>query len=206
MMDNMKPVNVLSLFDGISCGQVALNNINIDIGNYFSSEIDKYAIKISNNNYPSTIQIGDVRRVKCDTLPQIDILLGGSPCQGFSFAGKQLNFKDDRSKLFFDFVRLLNSVKPKYFLFENVMMKVEYQQVISDMLNVKPIMINSNLVSAQNRKRLYWTNIPVFELPLDKLIFLKDIIEPFVDDKYDITDRFYSKVEGTTSFKNPGVM
>lgn len=153
-------INVLSLFDGISCGQVALERAGIKVNNYFASEIDKHAIKVTQSNYPNTIQIGDVTKVKGADLPKIDLLIGGSPCQGFSFAGKQLNFNDIRSKLFFEFVRLLEETKPKYFLLENVKMKKEYQNIITEYLEVEPITINSNLLSAQNRTRYYWTNIP----------------------------------------------
>lgn len=171
-------MNVLSLFDGMSCGQIALERAGIKVDNYFASEIDKYAIKVTQYNYPKTIQLGDVTKVKAEDLPQIDLLIGGSPCQGFSFAGKQLNFNDERSKLFFEYVRLLKECKPKYFLLENVKMKKEYQDVISKELGVEPIEINSALVSAQNRKRLYWSNIPgITQLPKDKGILLKDIIE-----------------------------
>lgn len=170
-------MNVLSLFDGMSCGQVALNRLGIKYDKYFSSEIDKYAIAVTQYNYPDTIQIGDIIKVKANDLPKIDLLIGGSPCQGFSFAGKRLNFEDQRSKLFFEFVRLLKECKPKYFLLENVKMKKEYQDIITRYLDVEPILINSNLVSAQNRKRLYWTNIKNIEQPKDKNIMLKDIIE-----------------------------
>jgi len=170
-------INVLSLFDGISCGQIALERQGFDIDNYFASEIDKYAMQITMANYPNTKQLGDVRNVTAENLPNIDLLIGGSPCQGFSFAGAGLNFEDERSKLFFEFVRLKNELKPKYFLLENVKMKQEFQDIISEQLGVKPIMINSSLVSAQNRERLYWTNIPVIGQPNDKGILLKDIIE-----------------------------
>lgn len=170
-------MNVLSLFDGMSCGQIALNQLGIKVDNYFAAEIDKWAIQITKKNYPNTIHLGDVTQVKGEDLPQIDLLMGGSPCQGFSFAGKQLNFDDPRSALFFEFVRLLKETKPKYFLLENVRMKQEYQDVISEHLGVKPIMINSALVSAQNRVRFYWTNIPNIEQPEDKGIVLKDILE-----------------------------
>lgn len=169
--------SVLSLFDGISCGQIALNRVGIEYDNYFASEIDREAIKVTMKNYPNTIQLGDVREIKAENLPKIDLLIGGSPCQGFSFAGKQLNFDDPRSKLFFEYVRLKNELNPKYFLLENVKMKKEYQDIISSYLVVQPIMINSNLVSAQNRVRYYWTNIPVKGLPNDKSILLKDITE-----------------------------
>jgi len=170
-------INVLSLFDGISCGQIALERQGLEIDNYFASEIDKYAMQITMANYPNTKQLGDVRNVTAEKLPKIDLLIGGSPCQGFSFAGAGLNFEDERSKLFFEFVRLKNELKPKYFLLENVKMKQEFQDIISEQLGVKPIMINSSLVSAQNRERLYWTNIPVIGQPKDKGILLKDIIE-----------------------------
>ncbi len=156
-------MNVLSLFDGMSCGQIALDQLGIKVDNYFASEIDKHAIAVTKYNYPNTKHIGDVTKVKGFDLPNIDLLIGGSPCQGFSFAGKQLNFDDDRSKLFFDFIRLLSETKPTYFLLENVKMKQEYQDVISYYLGCEPIEINSRLVSVGNRKRLYWTNIPNIE-------------------------------------------
>jgi DNA (cytosine-5)-methyltransferase 3A len=169
-------MNVLSLFDGMSCGRLALDRCGIKYDNYFASEIDKYAIKVTQKNYPDTIQLGDITLLKGDTLPKIDLLIGGSPCQGFSFAGKQLNFQDPRSKLFFEYVRLLRETNPKYFLLENVKMKKEYQDVISEQLGVKPIEIDSKLVSAQTRKRLYWTNIPGVTVPEDRKIFLRDIL------------------------------
>ena len=169
-------INVLSLFDGISCGQVALNRAGIKVNNYFASEIDKHAIKVTQSNYPNTKQIGDVTKVKGADFPQIDLLIGGSPCQGFSFSGKQLNFDDPRSKLFFEFVRLIEEVKPKYWLLENVVMKQEYQDVISQHLGVEPVKLNSALTSAQNRVRLYWANFDITE-PTDQGIKLEDILE-----------------------------
>jgi len=174
-------MNVLSLFDGISCGRIALERAGIKVDKYYASEIDKYAIKVTMANYPDTIQLGSVTEVKGENLPKIDLLIGGSPCQGFSFAGKQLNFEDERSKLFFEFVRLLRECKPKYFLLENVKMKKEYQDVITEHLGVEPIEINSALVSAQNRKRLYWTNIPEVTQPEDRDVMLKDIVHEYVD-------------------------
>jgi len=194
-IEKNKKIKVLSLFDGISCGRVALGRVGFTDIEYYSSEIDKYAIQIAQKNYPNTIQLGDVEMINyesgilfdknCQThIDKIDLLIGGSPCQGFSFAGKQLNFDDPRSALFFEFVRILKEVKPKYFLLENVRMKQEYQDIISEHLGVKPIMINSSLVSAQNRVRLYWTNIPNIEQPEDKGILLKDILEDEVDEKY----------------------
>lgn len=173
-------INVLSLFDGMSCGQIALNKAKIQYENYFASEIDKAAIKVTQSNFPKTIQLGDVRNVEGWELPKIDLLIGGSPCQGFSLIGKQLNFEDPRSKLFFEFVRLRKELNPRFFLLENVKMKKESEQIVSEFLGVQPIEINSNLVSAQNRKRLYWTNIPNLKLPNDKKIFIKDIIETHV--------------------------
>jgi DNA (cytosine-5)-methyltransferase 3A len=176
-------INVLSLFDGMSCGQLALNRAGIKYNNYYAFEIDKYAITVTQANYPNTIQKGSVVDYDFKSLGEIDLLIGGSPCQGFSFAGKQLNFNDPRSALFFEYVRALKEVKPKYFLLENVRMKQEYQDVISEHLGVEPIMINSSLVSAQNRVRLYWTNIPNITQPEDKGIVLKDIIEDGLIDR-----------------------
>jgi DNA-cytosine methyltransferase len=170
-------INVLSLFDGMSCGQIALEKAGIEVDKYYAAEIDKYAIKVAKANYPDMIHLGDVREVKADSLPKIDLLIGGSPCQGFSFAGKQLNFDDPRSKLFWEYVRLLKDLKPKYFLLENVRMKKESMDVITEALGVEPIFINSNLVSAQNRQRYYWTNIPMDNLPDDKGVVLADILE-----------------------------
>jgi site-specific DNA-cytosine methylase len=161
----------------MSCGQIALNRVGIKYDKYFASEIDKYAIQVTQHNYPETIQIGDILDVKGSDLPKIDIMFGGSPCQGFSFAGKRLNFDDPRSKLFFEFVRLKEELNPKYFVLENVKMKKEHEQVITEHMGVEPIRINSNLVSAQSRERLYWTNIPGIEQPEDKGILVKDIID-----------------------------
>ena len=170
-------MNVLSCFDGMSCGQLALSRAGIEVDRYYASEVDKYAINVTQANYPDTVQLGDITKVWEGYCPGIDLLIGGSPCQGFSFAGKQLNFDDPRSKLFWEFVRLKNELKPKYFLLENVRMKQEYQDVISEALGVEPININSNLVSAQNRNRYYWTNIPVDGMPKDKGITWGDIRE-----------------------------
>jgi len=174
-------MNVLSLFDGMSCGQIALNQLGIKVDKYYASEIDKYAITIAKKNFPNTIHLGDVKKVKGKDLEPIDLLIGGSPCQGFSFAGRMLNFDDPRSVLFFEFVRLLKECKPKYFLLENVRMKQQCQDVITEHLGVKPIIINSALVSAQNRLRLYWTNIPNITQPQDKGLVLKDILENLED-------------------------
>jgi len=169
-------MNVLSLFDGMSCGQIALERVGLKVDNYFASEIDKHAIKVTQANYPNTIQLGDVINVKGCDLPKIDFLMGGSPCQGFSFSGKQLNFSDPRSKLFFEFVRLVKETNPNYWLLENVVMKKEYEKVISEYLGVEPVKINSSLVSAQNRVRLYWANFKIVQ-PADRGIILIDILE-----------------------------
>lgn len=170
-------MNVLSLFDGMSCGRIALERANIEVDNYYASEIDKYAIQITQKNYPDTIQLGDINNWKSWKLPHIDLILAGSPCQGFSNAGTGLNFIDPRSRLFFVFVDILNQYKPDYFLLENVKMKKEWQNIISGYVGLEPIKINSALVSAQNRIRLYWTNIQGIVQPIDKGILLKDIIE-----------------------------
>lgn len=170
-------MNVLSLFDGISCGQLALKRAGIPYDAYYASEIDKYAIQITQNYFPDTQQLGDVRNIKTDTLPPITLLIGGSPCTGFSLVGKMLNFEDPQSKLFFEYVRILNECKPQYFLLENVVMKKEWSDIITEHMMVPPIEINSSIFSAQNRPRLYWTNIPVASLPSDKGLVLKDIID-----------------------------
>ena len=186
-------MNVLSLFDGMSCGQLALQRAGVKYDNYFASEIDKHAIKVTQHNFPNTKQLGDVRNVRAQDLPKIDLLIGGSPCQGFSFAGKQLNFEDPRSKLFFEFVRLKNELNPRYFLLENVRMKKSSMEVITQHLGVEPIEINSALVSAQNRRRLYWTNIPNITQPLDRGILLKDIIlDGGVDCRMTVEDKAYA--------------
>jgi len=169
-------MNVLSLFDGMSCGQIALNKLGIKYDNYFASEIDKYAIQVTQKNYPNTKQIGSVLDLKGEDLPKIDLLFGGSPCQSFSNAGNGKGF-EGKSGLFWEFARVLNEVKPKYFLLENVKMKQEWKDIISKELGVEPIEINSSLVSAAHRRRLYWTNIPNIEQPKDKGVFIEDIIE-----------------------------
>ena len=181
----MEKINVLSCYDGMSCGQIALNLEGIQVDKYHACEIDPYAIKITQKNYPNTIQLGDIKKVSGKDLPKIDLLMGGSPCQSFSRASTNpKGFDDDRGQLFFEFVRLLKELKPKYFLLENVRMKQEDQDIISMNLGIKPILINSALVSAQSRNRLYWTNIPNVTQPKDKGIVLKDILEdlPFPKD------------------------
>ena len=198
----VKQVNVLSLFDGLSCGQLALQRANIPVENYLASEIDKYAIQVTQKNFPYTIQLGDITEIgtrRTERMEElgIDLIIGGSPCQGFSFAGKQLNFKDPRSKLFFEFVKILKAIKPKYFLLENVRMKKENQDIISEYMGVEPTVVNSNLVSAQNRNRLYWTNIP-FTMPEDKGIILADILQPDneIDVKYLAGEKLLKNYKG----------
>ena len=217
-------MNVLSLFDGMSCGQQALNRLGIKYDNYYASELDKYAIQITQKNFPDTIQLGDVCGVVAKDLPKVDLLLAGSPCQGFSFAGNQLAFDDPRSALFFEFVRLLRELKPKYFLLENVRMKQEYIDVITEEVSflypaggiyqeatffdlahrgclqhrkeIVPVLINSSLVSAQNRQRLYWTNIPNVTQPEDKGIVLRDVLEDYTDDVYLAGEKLQKNYKG----------
>lgn len=203
---------VLSLFDGMSCGQIALERAGIKVDKYYASEIDKYAIQITQKNYPDTIQLGDIENWKKWDLDPPDLIIGGSPCQGFSFAGKQLNFEDDRSKLFFTFTEILNHYKPKYFFLENVKMKIEYERIITQYMNCYPIEINSALVSAQNRRRLYWTNIGQsgadlfgtiisgIKQPEDKGIFLKDILEPEVKEKYYLSEKMVNSFIFTENY------
>lgn len=174
-------MNVLSLFDGISTGRLCLEMAGIQVDNYFSSEINSRAIQISEKNYPDIIRLGDVTSVDVDKLPKIDLIIAGSPCQGFSRAGLCLNFEDPRSKLFFEFVRILAAIREKNpdvkFLLENVEMKKEWRQVITNYVGVEPYLINSKLLSAHNRPRTYWTNID-FEKPIeDAGITVLDIVE-----------------------------
>ena len=177
-------MRILSLFDWISCWMIALERAWIKVDKYYASEIDKYATQVSEKNYPNIIRLWDVNNWRDWNLWKIDLIIWWSPCQWFSFAWKQLAFDDPRSKLFFTMVDIINHYKPKYFLLENVKMKKEYQDVITEYMWVSPIEINSALVSAQNRKRLYWTNIPWVDQPQDKWILLKDVLENEVDEKY----------------------
>ena len=199
---NMEAINVLSLFDGISCGQVALERAGIPIRNYYASEIEENCIKITQKNHPETIQLGDVRSIdllKFTQIPSneyvIDLLIGGSPCQDLSIAGTRQGLDGSRSCLFWEYVRALKIVKPKWFLFENVAsMKKEDKDIITNALGVEPIMINSALVSAQTRKRLYWTNIPHVEQPEDRHIYLKDILKSGVapqNKSYCLTETYH---------------
>ena len=189
-------MNVLSLFDGMSCGMIALDRLGIKVDNYYASEIDKYAIQVSQANYPDIIQVGDITKLDLSTLPKIDLVMGGSPCQGFSFAGKQLAFDDPRSALFFEFHKAISYLQPKYFLLENVRMKKEYLDIISEYMGVEPIFINSSLVSAQSRQRYYWTNIPGIEQPEERGIVLRDILEDQVGSEHYVGDNMQKNYKG----------
>jgi DNA (cytosine-5)-methyltransferase 3A len=202
-------IKVLSLFDGMSCSQIALQSLGIEVDTYYASEVDKYAIEVTQINFPDTVQVGDVTKLDPKDFADVDLIVAGSPCQGFSFAGKQLNFNDPRSALFFEFVRLLKAIKPKYFLLENVRMKKEYQQVISEQVSacypkyndgkslfgglIEPILINSSLVSAQSRQRLYWTNIPNIKQPEERGIVLRDILETEPEDFTKMSNKFVAR-------------
>jgi DNA (cytosine-5)-methyltransferase 3A len=229
-------MNVLSLFDGMSCGQQALERAGFKVDNYFASEIDKYSIQVTMANYPNTKQLGSVVNVDGYSLPKIDILIGGSPCQSFSFAGKRkgMSTKDEQeiltlehylelkaegfefegqSYLFWEYMRLLNETKPKYFLLENVMMGEKWEKVLSKAIGVKPIMINSALVSAQNRQRLYWTNIGLepqglfgdlestIQQPKDEGILLKDILEKEVEQKFYLSEKGLNRMASYNNFQ-----
>lgn len=202
-------MKILSLFDGISCARVALDRAGIKVNVYYASEIDRYAIKISEKNYPDIIHIGDVKMVAHKDAPihyklnDIDLLIGGSPCQDLSIAKKDRKGLDgERSSLFWEYVRILKEVKPKYFILENVAsMPKEAKEIITEALGVEPIMINASLVSAQNRKRLFWTNIPNVTLPEDRGILLKDILESNVDEKYNVSLRHTQAMINTRKSK-----
>ena len=197
-------MNVLSLFDGMSCGQIALDRLGIKVDKYYASEIDPYCISVTMFNYPNTIQLGDIRNVKASDLEPIDLILGGSPCQGFSFMGSRLDFLDERSKLFFDFVRLVNECKEinpdLYYLLENVRMTNESRAVITEALRADYIEIDSALVSAQRRRRLYWSNIPNITQPADRNLMLKDIL---IDGENNLP--MYSNIHGGFNEKEPRI-
>ena len=180
-------MKVLSLFDGISCGMVALERAGIPVEQYVAYEIEPNAIKISQKNYPQIEHCGDVTTEDFTRYAGFDLLIGGSPCQSLSIVqSKTRQHLDGKSKLFFEFVRALEEVKPRYFLFENVAsMNEESKCVISELLGCEPIFIDSKLFSAQQRPRYYWTNIPVEPvLPPEIPLVLKDIMEPDVAEKY----------------------
>lgn len=199
-------MNVLSLFDGMSCGQIALERADKEVERYYACEIDKPAIKVARSNYPNMISLGDITTTfytnngfelkgdnswldVSDSNHKIDLLIGGSPCQDISSLSKlRLGLDGHKSSLFFHFLRLMKETKPKFFLLENVVGNKETTNTISRLIGVRPIKINSNLVSAQNRTRLYWTNIPVNSLPKKKDITLIDILEKNVDEKYFLRD------------------
>jgi DNA (cytosine-5)-methyltransferase 3A len=222
-------MNVLSLFDGMSCGHLALDRMGVKVDNYYASEIDKYAIQITMANYPNTIQLGSVVNIDGTSLPKIDLLIGGSPCQSFSFAGRRkgMSTKDEQeiltlehylqlkeegyefegqSYLFWEYMRILNEVKPTYFLLENVMMGEKWERVLSKAIGYNPVEINSALVSAQNRRRLYWTNIgmqpmglfgdleSIIQQPKDKGIYLKDVLQDNPNAKYYLTNKAVDRI------------
>jgi len=242
-MQSNKGIVCLSLFDGISCGRVALERANIPVEKYYASEVDKYAIQVSEKNYPDIIHIGDVRNINPDDYKDVDMIIGGSPCQCFSFAGrrngmtttenvkvtsleqymslkqKYFQFKG-QSYLFWEYVRILSAVHPKYFLLENVVMAQEWNDIISrtlggiypecfrqkemfESVRLEPIQINSALVSAQNRERLYWTNIPNITQPKDRHIMLKDVLEENVNYKYILTKKEFNNIKNWKSQQNP---
>ena len=203
---------VLSLFDWIACGLVALKRIGVQPTHYYASEIDWYAKYIAKRNNPELIHIGNVKKVDGSNYEWIDLLIWGSPCQWFSFAGKQLNFEDKRSKLFFEYVRILKEAKPKYFLLENVVMKKEWIDIISNELFwIRPVEINSSLVSAQNRRRLYWVwkrngdsyDQISFSLPSNKNIKMRNIMQSFVDKSYFLSKEEIENIKKRKSYQNP---
>lgn len=176
-------MKVLSLFDGISCGMVALERSGIPVERYVAYEINPNAIKVSKDNYPCIEHCGNVVNADFTQYSGFDIVIAGSPCQGFSKAGKQLNFNDPRSKLFFEFVRSLKEIRPKYFLLENVEMRKSYEDTISEILGVDPIKINSKLVSGALRNRNYWTNIPNIGQPKDKGVTFQSVLDSGIAEK-----------------------
>jgi len=192
---------VLGLFDGVSCGQVALQQAGITYDRYLSSEIDPKAIAVAEANFPATEQLGDINDWRNWDLPDdIDLVMGGSPCQGFSFAGSPRNFGDPRSQLFFRFAEIVEAVQPRFFLLENVKMSAISEAVITERLGVEPLRINSRLVSPQSRQRLYWTNIPGITLPEDQQRRFSDILQPDsqVDPKYWITAAHLNRIQNST--------
>lgn len=209
-------MNVLSLFDGMSCGQIALERAEIKVDNYFASEIKKHAIKVTMENYPDTIQVGDVTKLKASDLPKIDLLIGGSPCQNFSNCNVQdrRGFKGEKSSLFFEYLRLLKEIKPKYFLLENVKMSDHNKRMMDAYMGCSGIYINSNLVSFQNRSRYYWTNIPHHTPPTNKHISFQDYkdtdltyLKQFKVNKTQARIKYYTKqVENVTNKNKIGCL
>jgi len=193
-------MKVLSLFDGISCARIALDRAGIVVDHYYSSEIDKYAIEVSKKNWSDIIQIGDVTKINknsCGIGENIDLLIGGSPCQDLSIArSNRKGLKGEKSSLFYEYLRILKEIKPKYFILENVAsMPQSDKEIITKELGVEPIMINASLVSGQTRKRLFWTNIKNVKIPEDKNILLKDILEKNVDKKYFLSEEYLSNLK-----------
>lgn len=185
-------MNILSVCDGMSCGRLAADKAGLPINNYFASEIDPYAIKVSNDNFPDNVQLGDLKRYKEWDLPKIDLMIAGTPCQDLT----RIKSKDgkglfgEKSKLFFEYVKALKLYNPEYFLLENVVMNKDSNEIITSILEVEPVQINSSHFSAQDRPRMYWTNIPFDkELPVNDSIF-KDVMENNVDEKYFLSDEF----------------
>ena len=189
-------MNVLSLFDGISCGQLALEKAGVKVDNYCSSEIDEFCIKVTKKNYPNTIFLGDIRNYQEWNLPKIDLVIGGSPCQSFSVMGNRKGFDDEKGKLFFYFVDCLKKFQPTYFLFENVYMRSSIREIISEKLNAEPVLINSDLFVPQKRKRLYWTN---FKIDLTKIKYqdldARDLRENNVGDEFYIKGKHLARVK-----------
>lgn len=243
----MKPLSILSLFDGMSCGQIAFREIGVPISRYFASEVDRFAIAQTQLNFPDTIQLGDVRNVDVSAICEkgaIDMLIGGSPCQSFSFAGKRAGMKtteneeiytldrylqlkregfefEGQSYLFWEYMRILTELRAYnsklLFLLENVEMGKKWERVLSDAIGIRGVHINSALVSAQNRRRIYWTNIRVgysglfgepysdIPQPADRGILLKDILEENVDEKYFLNEKVIRNIlDRKTYNKNKG--
>ncbi len=194
-------MNVLSLFDGISAGQLALQRANINVSNYYVSEIDMNCIKVTHENFRKTNFLGDIKKISkkdINKLQKIDLLIGGSPCQDLSIISHGKGLKGDKSGLFYYYLRIFRYIKPKYFLLENTPMQKHWEDEITECLGVKPVLINSSLVSAQDRKRLYWTNIDVDVNKIkDKGLLLKDIVlsADKVQDKYWLDNYTYQLID-----------
>ena len=201
-------MNVLSLFDGISCARIALDNLGIAVDNYYAAEIDKYAIKVSKCNYPEIIHLGDIKKINASQLPKIDLLIGGSPCQDLSNAQNGLGLNGEKSGLFYEYIRLLKELKPKYFLLENV--KNKWGNLMSEYVGVDYIEVNSNIFSAQSRPRLYWTNINYPTIPkFNSTATIGDILQKEVDEKYFIEKNglqsFLTNVKISSNISKDGI-